>query len=254
MVALMMMLGLKLGCAVASAACAVAALRTSSQPLLHTHLSSHSPHINPTSYSHSAPPRSCHSLSLFFSLVSQVRDLRQWYITFGKRAIREGLPLHEIVSVAFVRATAAAAVTARKDASVHDKKRGVVDLIASGLGASAGAGSGLGASGTLGSSGLLAGTGAGGAASGSGAAGSGGEPFPPGPLVLPNGMLEFQVRHNSLCVCVRACMHACRRACTGTLHACCRSRGCTRPACCAWLFPFDTSCNSVPVRARQLRC
>lgn len=135
----------------------------------------------------------------------QVRDLRQWYITFGKRAIREGLPLHEIVSVAFVRATAAAAVTARKDASVHDKKRGVVDMIASGMGGGMGNTGAMGASGTLGSSGLLSG-----AAPGAGGA-AGGEPFPPGPLVLPNGMLEFQVRHSLSFTCVCCCGHACHR-------------------------------------------
>lgn len=117
------------------------------------------------------------------SSLMQVRDLRQWYITFGKRAIREGLPLHEIVSVAFVRATAAAAVTARKDASVHDKRRGVVDMIASGHV------TGLGASGTLPSS-----SGGGSGAAGASGSGAGSEAYPPGPLVLPNGMLEFQVR------------------------------------------------------------
>jgi hypothetical protein len=119
-----------------------------------------------------------------------VRDLRQWYITFGKRAIREGLPMTDIVSVAFVRATAAAAVTARRDATVHERRRGVVDMIAAGAGAAP-------LVGALGASGGSAGAPLGASGSWAAAAGAGaGAPAPhvPGPLVLPNGMLEFQVR------------------------------------------------------------
>ncbi|RYG49386.1 hypothetical protein EON67_06735, partial [archaeon] len=43
-----------------------------------------------------------------------VRDLRQWYITFGRRALREGLPMDSIVSADFVRVATAAAVSARR--------------------------------------------------------------------------------------------------------------------------------------------
>jgi hypothetical protein len=176
-----------------------------------------------------------------------VRDLRQWYITFGKRAAKEGILLgtnnsgavqailaganpsmagssvadpslsgvpglgqDEIVSVAFVKAVGAAAVTARKEAALHEKKRGVVDMLASGSlppasSSSSGSAGGMGSSGLLNASGMSTGgqssrrpiyaweTGADGR-SGSPSRGGASSSSAAEPLTLPNGILEFQVR------------------------------------------------------------
>jgi hypothetical protein len=133
-----------------------------------------------------------------------VRDLRQWYITFGKRAMREGLGADEIVSVAFVRSSGAAAVTARKEALLHERKRGVVDMIASGTlpaGFAAGGATGSASERGLGASGVGGAAATGSPSASRGVPGlpglhgeAGGTALPAGPLTLPNGMLEFQVR------------------------------------------------------------
>lgn len=114
-----------------------------------------------------------------------VRDLRQWYITFGKKALREGLTSDDIVSVAFSRSAGASAVSARKE-NVH--KKDTLELlstsgIVSGPPGSASARKPLYAWEATGSG--LESSGMGGGSGGMG----GGE----GPLSLPNGMLEFQV-------------------------------------------------------------
>jgi hypothetical protein len=174
-----------------------------------------------------------------------VRDLRQWYITFGKRAMREGIGADEIVSVAFVRSSGAAAVTARKEALLHERKRGVVDMIAAGTlpaGFAAGGGAATGASERgLGASGV-----GGAAATGShsparGVTGlpglhgeAGGAALPSGPLTLPNGMLEFQVRGGcsgcggtSAGGCLRRAACAAARAGCGLDVYCCEDAGAT---------------------------
>lgn len=117
-----------------------------------------------------------------------VRDLRQWHVTFGKRAIKEDLPIGEIVSAAFVRNTGVAATTRREP--VQEKRRaGVVDMIATAA--------------HDGSAAAFGGSGAGGRvmypwdaseSAGGGAAAPAAAETVPGPLTLPNGMLEFQVR------------------------------------------------------------
>lgn len=165
-----------------------------------------------------------------------VRDLRQWYITFGKRAIREGLPLDgkEIVSLALVKAVAATAVTARKEegAAMISKKSplealaaaaaaplaassaAVAASISPGVAAAAAAAGGVvgpkkqlytweaGATSAAGGGPAAVGGFSATASSARTAAGAAAGPFldgsltagPAAPIVLPNGMLEFQVR------------------------------------------------------------
>lgn len=127
-----------------------------------------------------------------------VRDLRQWYLTFGKKSLREGLPLdpQQIVTTSYVT-KASGAVTMKKVIAAASGSSGpglhvegpMAALAASARSAAAAAEGGAGLSRST--KPLYAWEREEDAGAAGGYFGSTGGS---GPLALPNGMLEFQVR------------------------------------------------------------
>ncbi len=139
------------------------------------------------------------------------RPLR-WYISFGKHAARAGAgETGEIVTMAFVKSSGVSGSAAARSGAgaASAARRGVVDILAAGAGTAAAAAA-LAASvnaaspsraGARGAAPLYGWEADGGAppdplllGGGGGGGARGGDGMPPGPLTLPNGMLEFQVR------------------------------------------------------------
>jgi hypothetical protein len=131
-----------------------------------------------------------------------IRDLRQWYITFGKKALRENLPLDDIVSVGFVRSTSGAAVSARKE-NVHQKD--TLEMLSSGyIPAGTPAQVALASSSSNGSRKPLYAWEVAAAGTPGVASSAPGSTPADAPMSLPNGVLEFQVQEPS-CETISPC-------------------------------------------------